>query len=522
LEEISLLVTKATEARTANAEKRETFGEIVRRFQDLAFGCAYAVLGDFHLAEDAAQEAFITAWRNLDQLRKPEAFPGWFRRIVLTQCNRMTRGKRLDTTALQMVGDVFAGEADPLAAYEAKERRTEVLAAIRELPEHERMVTTLFYIGDYSQNEIATFLEAPLTTVKKRLFSAREKLRERMLEMVRETLQERRPSRNEQFAGTVVLFNEALESFVAKVKQDRYVIAALLYGSLSHDTVWRKSDIDIILVVRDEKPGALRAHGLSLVEHGVNIHAELIPRSKFKQALEGALGGSFMHSSFALSTLLFTTDDTIRAYYDNVRTIGARDRQMRLMGAGSFALITLAKAEKWLVTRKDCAYSFLWIMYTIQHLASIEVLLNGELTSREVIPQALKLNPAFFGKVYADLIDRPKDEATIQEALDLINRYLDEKVYVLFGPVLEYLSEEGGIRTMTDLDEYFRKQVQTECWIGGICEWLADKGIIQKVPSPIRLTQKSQVTVDEAAFYYDGESHQPSAISFQPSIVDAQ
>jgi len=84
---ISLLIASATAARTAHAEKGAAFGQIVRRFQDMAFACAYAVLGDFYLAEDAAQESFITAWRSLDQLRKPEAFPGWFKRIVLKDWN---------------------------------------------------------------------------------------------------------------------------------------------------------------------------------------------------------------------------------------------------------------------------------------------------------------------------------------------------------------------------------------------------------------------------------------------------
>ncbi len=353
-----------------------------------------------------------------------------------------------------MIAELPANGAEPAVAYEQQERQARVLAAIQELPEHERLVTLLFYVGDYAQSEIAAFLELPLTTVKKRLFSARRQLRERMLDMVRETLLEKRPSRSEQFAETVALFNEALDSFIGKVRQDRYIIAAILFGSLSHDTVWRKSDIDIILVGREEKP----AKDFYLIENGVNIHAMLLPRSKFKQALEGALQGSFWHSSFALSTLLFTTDDTIRAYYQDVQTIGARDRQLRLMTAGGSALYTLAKAEKWLCTRKDLSYSFLWIMYAIEHLATIEVLLHGEVTGREVIPQALKLNPAFFNQVYTDLIHQPKDEASIQAALDQIAAYIDGKVDLLFGPVLEHLSQAGGVRTTTELDSYFKSR----------------------------------------------------------------
>lgn len=500
MEDISLLVTRAAEARAARNERSQAFGEIVRRFQDLAFACAYSVLGDFHLAEDAAQEAFIAAWRNLDQLRKPEAFPGWFKRIVLTQCNRQTRGKRLHSSPLDAMGEVASGGPDPAALYEQREGREAVLAAIRELPEHERTATLMYYIGDYSQQEIAAFIGVPVSTVKKRLHTARGRLRERTICMVRETLQETRPSRNENFAETVALFNEALESFTAKVKQDRYVIAAILFGSLSHDTVWRKSDIDVILVGREEKG----VKEFNLVENGVNIHVLMYPRSKFKHLIEGTLQGSFMHSAFALSTLLFTTDDTLRAYYSDVKRIGSHDRRMRLMSAGASALGTLAKAEKWLLTRGDVSYSFLWVMYTVQSLAEIEVLLHGEFTSREVIPHALKLNPEFFGAVYQDLVHKEKNEAAMRAVLDLINEYIRSKTHMLFGPILEFLDAEGGVRTTTEIDAYFKNQANSH-GLAGVYEWLADEGVLQKVPSPVRLTHKSQVVLDEAAYYYDPE-----------------
>jgi RNA polymerase sigma factor (sigma-70 family) len=505
VDEIEVLIARATAARWARAEQGQAFGEIVRRYQDLAFACAYTVLGDFHLAEDAAQEAFLAAWRNLDHLRQPAAFPGWLKRIVVSQCSRLTRNKRVETIALDSAAELVAREADPAWAAEAREERDRVLGAVGDLPEHERMVTALFYVADYSQNDIAAFLELPLTTVKKRLWSARQKLRDRlseeMVEMVRDTLRAARPSRDDRFAETVALFHEALDSFVAKIKRDRYIVAAILFGSLSHDTVWRKSDIDVYLVARDDKT----SKDFYLIENGVNIHAYLIPRSKFRHAIEGSLQGTFLHSAFALSTLLYTTDESIRAYYDDVQALGARDRRLRLLTTGGAALYTLAKAEKWLHTRQDVLYSFLWIMYTVDHLARIEVLLHDEITTREVVPRALCLNPGFFNQIYVDLIQQSKDVATIQRALDRIEEYLDERMTLLFGPILDYLADEGGIRTTSDLDGYFKKQVQTDS-LAIVYEWLADKGVIQKVPSPIRLTPKSQVDVDEAAYYYDPDS----------------
>lgn len=67
------------------------YAELVRRFQDMAVGYSYSLVGDFQLAEDAAQEAFFEAYRTLENLREPAAFPGWFRRIVFKQCNAPKR-----------------------------------------------------------------------------------------------------------------------------------------------------------------------------------------------------------------------------------------------------------------------------------------------------------------------------------------------------------------------------------------------------------------------------------------------
>jgi len=166
----------------------EAFGELVRRFQDMAYGCAYAVLGDFHLAEDAAQEAFLEAYRSLSSLSEPKAFPGWLRRIVLRRCNRITRRKSLPTAPIEAAEEVQSGEPDPAIVAEKMDMKDRVLAAIKALPENERMVTTLFYINGYSQNDIAQFLEVPVTTVKNRLHASRKRLKERMLHMVDKTL----------------------------------------------------------------------------------------------------------------------------------------------------------------------------------------------------------------------------------------------------------------------------------------------------------------------------------------------
>src|SRR4051794_26715361 len=80
--------------RESGADERDAaLSELMQRFGQTAYHWAFEILGDSHLAQDSVQEAFITAYEHLDQLHDPAAFPGWFKRIVLTWCNRLTRRK---------------------------------------------------------------------------------------------------------------------------------------------------------------------------------------------------------------------------------------------------------------------------------------------------------------------------------------------------------------------------------------------------------------------------------------------
>jgi hypothetical protein len=218
--------------------------------------------------------------------------------------------------------------------------------------------------------------------------------------------------------------------------------------------------------------------------------------------LEGALQGSILHSVRSQCKLLFTKDESIAAWFDESARIGARDQSFQLLRTTADVLYPLEKAQKWLYAKQDLNYSFLWIMNVVNSLARVEVVLNGEAPSREALDQALEFNPDFFNTVYVDLINEPKTEHVIRRALDMVDGYLEERADRLFAPVIDYLAEVDGPRTVTELDAHFCKKVRTDL-LSYVYEWLADHGIIEKLSSPIRLTRKSRVTVEEPAYYYD-------------------
>jgi len=121
-----------------------------------------------------------------------------------------------------------------------------------------------------------------------------------------------------------------------------------------------------------------------------------MPRAEFRKTVEGTVRNSFMHSLLAKGRLLYTHDEDDRrplvpAFATSVSAIlscSCSPPQPNALGP-------IDKAHKWFVTRGDLNYTALWILYAATPLARIEVLSARLLTDREVIPQALKLNPEF-------------------------------------------------------------------------------------------------------------------------------
>ena len=171
--------------RRVQAGDLQSYEEVVVRFRAWAFSRAFARLGDSQLAEDSVQEAFVEAYRNLGSLAAPEAFPSWFQRVLATACNRMTRRKTVVTVPLTGAEEAIQGGASPSSSLECRERDRMVQMAIQSLPDSQRTVTALYFIGGMTQREIGNYLGLSEAAVKKRLFSSRRTLKEYVINMAK-------------------------------------------------------------------------------------------------------------------------------------------------------------------------------------------------------------------------------------------------------------------------------------------------------------------------------------------------
>jgi len=288
-------------------------------------------------------------------------------------------------------------------------------------------------------------------------------------------------------------------SLTEKLQKDRTVLAAVLFGSLAYDSIWEKSDIDLTIITEE----SVKPTSVTLMEEGISVHAMVMPRSQFRKTMDGAMMGSFMSSVLTRSRILFTKDDSLALLWENVGPLGERDRQAQLLRSANGCIPVLTKAEKWFRVKRDYHYTAYFLLQTATQLAFIEAIAAGESPGREVIQQALKLNPAFFKQVYTDVLDMPKEEGTMGTALAACDTYLTERIALCFGPLLAWLADADGPRSARELNTYFEHHWRTSA-LDLACDWLADKGVLELAPLPMRLTKDSRVTVDEAGYYYGG------------------
>ena len=165
-------------ARSAGGGSRTAFEELVRRFSDMAKAVALRRLRDPALAEDALQDAFLTAWLHLTGLRNPDAFPAWLRGIVINSCRRMLRAHPPDilTSDLDNIEDLPSDDLDPWEHYARFQTRDMIRSLLAALPGVYREAAVQRYLLGRSYEDISSALGVPVGTIKRRLHDTRERV----------------------------------------------------------------------------------------------------------------------------------------------------------------------------------------------------------------------------------------------------------------------------------------------------------------------------------------------------------
>jgi RNA polymerase sigma-70 factor (ECF subfamily) len=164
-------------------DEPEAFGEIVKRWERKIFALCFGMLGREDEARDAAQETFISAYRNLGNFRGEAKVSSWLHRIAVNQC--LTKQRRAKTRSETFLDEENSEEnffvapsgQSPARKAEKSERLSHVRAAVNSLPPELRQVIVMKEFEEMTFQEISDTLELPLSTVKSRVYTALKQLR---------------------------------------------------------------------------------------------------------------------------------------------------------------------------------------------------------------------------------------------------------------------------------------------------------------------------------------------------------
>ena len=174
--------------------KEEAFSTLIKKYQKRVHALAWRKLGDYHLAEDITQDTFIQVYQNLSTLKNHNQFDGWLYVIVNRLCINWINKRRV---AMQSIEDTPVEDLEEsyYKNYELEQRKVETIKhyseivkeLLEKLPESERTVMSLYYLGEMTAKEISKFLGVSVNTIKSRLRRARNRLKQEEA-MIREAM----------------------------------------------------------------------------------------------------------------------------------------------------------------------------------------------------------------------------------------------------------------------------------------------------------------------------------------------
>ena len=174
----------------------DAFSTLVQKHQKGIHAIVWRRIGDFHIAEEITQDAFLQAYKKLSTLRNPNQFAGWLCVIANRMCFKWLKKHKLPTqsledTPMEVIEEIsYTHHESQQRESEANERRYEfVRKLLNKLPESERTVVTLYYLGEMTTKEIGKYLGVSINTITSRLQRGRKRLQEQQEEtLVQETL----------------------------------------------------------------------------------------------------------------------------------------------------------------------------------------------------------------------------------------------------------------------------------------------------------------------------------------------
>ena len=301
-------------------------------------------------------------------------------------------------------------------------------------------------------------------------------------------------------------FEAALNQFTERITEDRYVLAVVLVGSLSGETIWDRESLGLWIIEADGVSRRLPSDGKDerifriLVENGINIHAEVIPRSRFRMMVEGASRTACSCNFFAQRRIVYSTDPSIESWFQKANRIAIKDQERELLTFSTWTIHAHRHARKRLEIKGDLELAAQETVGAAHSVAHTELIRQGQVWEQDVIYRAIEGDPGLFQTIYFDVLANRKNRRVLSAALDAIDGYLDKHYKAHLKPLLGHLKKQNRLVPLSEISDHFASSQLYPWHLESACEWLEGKGRLQKLSAPFKLTKRSLQRVEEPAY----------------------
>jgi hypothetical protein len=310
-------------------------------------------------------------------------------------------------------------------------------------------------------------------------------------------------------AAEVARFEAALSQFIHRVAEDRYVLAVVLVRSLSTETIWARETLGLWIIEADGVSRRLPSDGEDerifrvLVENGINIHAEVIPRARFKKMVEGMSRTAFSCNFFAHRQIVYSKDPSIESWFKKANAVAIKDQERELLVFSTWTIYEHRHTRKRLDIKRDLELAAQGVIAAAHSIAHTEIIRRGQICEQDVIYHAMGNAPELFQTIYIDVLSKRKNRRVLSTALDAIDGYLETHYQAHLKPLLGFLKKNNRVVPLSEIGDHFAFSQMHPGHLEAACEWLERKGLLQKVSAPFKLTKRSLERVEEPAYFLE-------------------
>jgi hypothetical protein len=295
-------------------------------------------------------------------------------------------------------------------------------------------------------------------------------------------------------------YQQTAERITESLKMDKSVLAVILYGSLSDGVVWEKSDLNMVVIVRDDKVSGDTYH---IDADGIVVELDAYSRTEFVTAIKymnvAQRGGCCCSLPIPPGgQIMFCQDNSLQEFLEDLDIVGKADMEQALLRRACEMLYCLKKAEKCIRVYDDATHARFYLLELAKPLAEMEICLDLKAPSKEPLQQAAAINPSLMQRFFEYPMNNALDAEAVLSLIKETYEYLDSHLDVICRQLLRFISDSSEPKMVGAITDHFETDVIH------LTEYLCEKGILNKAGVPLRITAKGRELVEGIAYFCIG------------------